>query len=132
MALPAASFAQDLTRPLPDAPISPLPPAAPPSTDPNEIPIAFAADKVEYAQNSEKVTATGNVVLRRDDQSVRSDVVTWDRNTGQILATGNVRMIDENGNQLFTDRVELTDELKTGAMENLLIALRQGGRLAAV
>jgi len=129
--VPGSALAQDLTRPVTDAPISPMPPAPPPETA-NEVPIAFAADRVEYAQNSEKVTATGNVVLRRQDQSVRSDAVTWDRNTGQIVATGNVRMIDENGNQLFTERVELTDELKTGAMENLLIALRQGGRLAAV
>lgn len=129
--LPAGALAQDLTRPLPDASTSPMPPAPPPETG-NEIPIAFAADRVEYAQNSEQVTATGNVVLRRQDQSVRSDTVTWDRTTGQIVATGNVRLVDQDGNQLFTDRVELTDELKTGAMQNLLIALRQGGRLAAV
>lgn len=129
--LPASAMAQDLTRPLPDASTSAVPPAPPPETA-GEIPIAFAADKVEYAQNSEQVTATGNVVLRRENQSVRSDTVTWNRETGQIVATGNVRLVDQDGNQLFTDRVELTDELKTGAMENLLIALRQGGRLAAV
>ena len=131
LAAPSSVWAQDLTRTLPEGTTA-LPPAAPPTSDPNDIPIAFAADKVEYAQNSDQVTATGNVVLRRDDQSVRSDLVTWNQKTGEIVATGNVRLIDENGNQLFTDRVELTDALKTGAMENLLIALRQGGRLAAV
>lgn len=131
LAAPGVAFAQDLTRVIPNQPTA-VPPAPPPSSDPNETPVAFAADKVEYAQNSDQVTATGNVVLRRDDQSVRSDVVTWNQETGQIVATGNVRLIDENGNQLFTERVELTDELKTGAMQNLLIALRQGGRLAAV
>ena len=131
LAMPATAFAQDLTRPIPEQSTA-VPPAPPPSSDPNEVPVAFAADKVEYAQNSDMVTATGNVVLRRDDQSVRSDVVTWNQKTGQIVASGNVRLIDEDGNQLFTDRVELTDELKTGAMQNLLIALRQGGRLAAV
>ncbi|MEW9856740.1 LPS-assembly protein LptD [Novosphingobium sp. M1R2S20] len=129
--LPAQAEAQDLGRPLPGDPITPVPPAPPPA-DGEEIPIAFAADKVEYAQDSEDVTATGNVVLRRDDQSVRADTVNWNQETGQIVASGNVRLVDENGNQLFTDRVELTDELKTGAMENLLIALRQGGRLAAL
>ncbi|VWX52165.1 LPS-assembly protein LptD [Novosphingobium sp. 9U] len=131
LAIPGSAWAQDLTRPLPDQPMS-VPPAPPPATNANEVPVAFAADKVEYAQNSQDVTATGNVVLRRDDQSVRADTVTWNQQSGQIVATGNVRLVDENGNQLFTDRVELTDELKTGAMENLLIALRQGGRLAAV
>ncbi|MET1374894.1 hypothetical protein ABUR95_16215, partial [Staphylococcus aureus] len=75
--------------------------------------------------------ASGSVVLRREGLSVRADNVTWNRDTGQIVATGNIRLVDEDGNQLFTDRVELTDELKTGAMENMLLALREGGRLAA-
>ncbi|MCW1431001.1 LPS-assembly protein LptD [Novosphingobium sp. JCM 18896] len=105
-------------------------PAAP-VVEASDGPIGFEADEVEYNDKADTVTAKGAVVLRRDDQSVRADQVTWDRNTGKIVATGNIRLIDEDGNQLFTDRVELTDELKTGAMENLLIALREGGRLAA-
>jgi len=95
-------------------------------------PVDFEADNVEYRFDEEDlVIASGNVVLRQNQQSVRSDTVTWDRNSGKILATGNVRMVDQDGNQLFTEQVELTDELKTGAMQNLLLALREGGRLAA-
>jgi len=127
---PEAAAAQDLERQLPDNPISPLPAAPPPETS-DTAQIAFEADKVEYNQNAETVTASGNVVLRRQQQSVRANTVTWNRTTGQIVATGDVRLIDEDGNQLYTDRVELTDELKTGAMENLLLAMREGGRLAA-
>ena len=63
---------------------------------------------------------------------MRADAVSWNRTTGQIVATGNIRFVDEDGNQLFTDRLELTDELKAGAMSNLLLAFREGGRLAAV
>ena len=106
------------------------------ATDAATSPVAFAADTVSYAWDSETVTATGNVVLRREGnsgpQSVRADKVVWNRKTGVIEATGNIRLVDEDGNQVYTDRVELTDELKAGAMENLLIALRDGGRLAAV
>jgi LPS-assembly protein len=93
--------------------------------------IAFEADRVDYRNEDEVVVASGNVVLVRGAQSVRADTVTWDRNSGQIVATGNIRFVDEDGNVLFTDRVELTDELKTGAMENMLLVLREGGRLAA-
>jgi len=93
--------------------------------------IHFEADKVDYANDSDVVTAHGNVILRRAGQTVRSDVVTWNRKTGQIEATGNIRSVDESGNILYTDKVELTDELKTGAMEDLLVVLREGGRLAA-
>lgn len=97
-----------------------------------ETPIAFEADRVEYRfETEDTVIASGNVVLRQNQQSVRAERVTWDRKSGQIVASGNVRMVDQDGNQLFTQRVELTDELKTGAMESLLLALREGGRLAA-
>ncbi len=138
-----AAWAQDDTVPTRTTPqpavrdrATPANPATPgavagASASPDQGPIAFEADEVEYNDNTDTVTATGAVVLRRQNQSVRADEVTWNRTTGQIVATGNIRMVDEDGNQLFTDRAELTDELKTGAMENLLLALREGGRLAA-
>ncbi|WP_296676414.1 LPS assembly protein LptD [Novosphingobium sp.] len=97
----------------------------------NTGPVAFEADGVSYDSNGDTVTAFGNVILRRGEQSVRSDQVTWNRKSGQIIATGNIRFVDQDGNQLFSDRLELTDEFKTGAMENMLLALREGGRLAA-
>ncbi len=121
-----AISAQTTPEPTPDVPAKAI------SADAGEGPIAFEADEVEYNDNAETVTASGSVVLRREDQSVRADQVVWNRNTGKIIATGNIRLVDSDGNQLFTDKVELTDELKTGAMENLLIALREGGRLAAL
>lgn len=126
---PLAARAQDAAVPTETTPQSAAPDA--PANADSEGPIAFEADEVEYNDNADTVTAKGSVVLRRSDQSVRADQVTWNRETGQIVASGNIRLIDADGNQLFTDRVELTDELKTGAMENLLLALREGGRLAA-
>ncbi|MFT4027059.1 MAG: LPS assembly protein LptD [Novosphingobium sp.] len=93
--------------------------------------IGFEADRLEYQQDSEVVKALGNVVLRRANQTVRADTVTWNRQTGQIFAEGNIRFVDADGNQLYVEKLELTDELKAGAMENMLLALREGGRLAA-
>lgn len=94
--------------------------------------IGFEADGASYDSENDLITVFGNVVLRRGEQSVRADQVVWDRKSGQIVAAGNIRFVDADGNQLFTDRIELTDELKAGAMENMLLALREGGRLAAI
>jgi LPS-assembly protein len=93
--------------------------------------IDFEATELSYDNEADTVIARGNVILRSEDRSVRADQITWDRRTGQIIATGNIRFVDEAGNQLFTDQVELTEEFETGAMSELLIALRAGGRLAA-
>ena len=104
-------------------------PAAAATEAPRQI--DFEASELSYNDQSDTVTARGNVILRSEDRSVRADEVVWDRKTGKIIATGNIRLVDEAGNQLFTDQVELTEEFDTGAMSELLIALRAGGRLAA-
>lgn len=93
--------------------------------------IDFEAEQLSYDNEADIVTARGNVVLRSKDRSVRANEVTWDRGAGSIIASGNVRLVDESGNQLFTETIELTDQFEAGAMADLLIALRAGGRLAA-
>jgi LPS-assembly protein len=93
--------------------------------------IAFEADSIAYDAENDIVSASGNVVARSGDQSVRANSVSWNRLTGEIVAQGNVRYIDDDGNQLFTEQLTLTDELRAGAMANLLLAFRQGGRMAA-
>jgi LPS-assembly protein len=118
--------APDLSTPLP-----PIDPATVPAAPTSDRQINFEANSVAYDQNSETVTAAGDVVLRSEDRSVRADQVIWNRTTGQIVGTGNVRFVDEDGNQLYTSRIELTDKFEAGAMEDLLLALREGGRLAA-
>jgi LPS-assembly protein len=123
-----------LDRPLAprQAEAAPLPPPGPGPDAQGNRRVAFEASQVDYDSDTEVVTASGDVVLRSGDQSVRADGVSWNRMSGQIVATGDVRLVDEDGNQLFTDRLELTDELKAGAMSTLLLVLREGGRLAAV
>lgn len=122
---PLTAQAQDAAEP--QDPVAQ--PAAPPVQA--EAQIQFEADGASYDDKSEIVSVFGNVLLRRGDQSVRADQLSWNRQTGQIIAAGNVRYVDADGNQLFTDSLELTDALKTGAMDNMLLALREGGRLAA-
>ncbi|RGP41151.1 LPS-assembly protein LptD [Altererythrobacter insulae] len=108
--------------------------------DPQSLPdmadgriIEFESDTLEYDTEGggELIIATGNVLLSSEDQSVRADEIRWDRQEQRIYASGNVRLVDESGNQLFTDAVELTERFEAGAIEELLISLRAGGRLAA-
>ena len=131
LACPAAAWAQAgpdlMARP---GELDPPPaPAAVPAAPAGQV--SFEADGASYDDGAATVTVNGNVILRRGEQSVRADTLTWDRTSGQIVATGNIRFVDADGNQLFTDRLELTDEFKAGAMENMLYVLREGGRLAA-
>lgn len=100
------------------------------TTDPEQV-IDFAADTLVYDNNTDIVTATGNVILVRGGYRLRAGEVVYNRRTGFVEARRNVIVIDPGGNQAFGDRVELSESLRDGAIENILLVLQGGGRLAA-
>lgn len=102
---------------------------APPRGGEREI--GFEADSLEYDSARDTVIARGSVVLREGERSVRADEVRWNRPAGEIFASGNVRYVDGDGNQLYASELELSDRFETGQLEDLLLVLREGGRLAA-
>jgi LPS-assembly protein len=93
--------------------------------------IDFAADQLEYQNDTDVVTASGDVQMVREGNRVRADRVVWNRKTGQVRAIGNVRIVNPGGDVAYGDSVVLTDTLKDGMVENLLIVLIDGGRVAA-
>jgi len=148
MASPAAAFAQPMPeeeppaalpvpggataaaqpgpgQPAPDRPGEPLLPGDP------EAPIQFSADRVEYDEKRETVTASGEVFLFREGYRLLADRVIWQRGTGEVRAQGNVRVSSPEGDRAYGDSVVLDDELRDGVIENLLVVLENGGRLAA-
>lgn len=93
--------------------------------------IGLSADKVVYDSENDIVTASGDVELTRDGYRLQADDVVWNRKTGKVTATGNIRSSGPNGETAYGETIELTDSLREGMVENLLIVLQQGGRLAA-
>ncbi|MFC4292541.1 LPS-assembly protein LptD [Sphingorhabdus arenilitoris] len=93
--------------------------------------IAFSAEKIDYDSQAEIVTAIGDVILNRDGYRLRADTVIWNRKTGEVTAQGNIRSIGPNGDIAYGDSIILTDSLKDGVVENLLLVMNDGGRLAA-
>ena len=93
--------------------------------------IDFAANGIEYDNDAYVVTAKGDVEMTREGNRLRADQVSWDRKSGRVTATGNVSVTNPGGDIAYGDSIELTDTLKDGAVENLLIVLTDGGRLAA-
>lgn len=130
LALTAAPANAQFVDPSPTSSPAPSPQAELSETMAGEV-IDFEAQQLTYDSHSDIVTARGDVLLSNGDRSVRANEVAWDRKAGSIIASGNVRLVDESGNQLFTDQIELNDQFEAGAMSDLLIALRAGGRLAA-
>ena len=119
--------AQDLTTPSIGLP---SPGDAPTPT--NEEEVTFAADTLAFDSDAEVVTATGNVRMARRGDRLRADKVIWNQQTGVVRAEGNVAVVNAGNDTLYGDSVELTDSMRDGVIENLLLVLNDGGRLAAV
>ena len=98
----------------------------------SEQQIGFAADNLNYDGDTEVVVAEGNVQMNREAIEMRADKVTWNRQTGQVFAEGNVMIKNPEGDIAYGDKIELTDTLRDGVVENLLVVLDNGSRLAAV
>jgi len=117
LALPTAAWAQD---------------AVPPAQPDAEPQIEFSADEVIYDSDADVVSAQGQVRMERDGNYVAADRVSWDRKSGRVLAEGNVVVVNPEGDKLIGERVDLSDSLRDGTVENLLLVLESGGRIAAV
>ncbi|MBA2771499.1 MAG: LPS-assembly protein LptD [Sphingomonas sp.] len=102
--------------------------AAPPSLEPA---VDFSADQVSYDSQAEIVTASGRVRMSREGNYLAADQIVWNRNTGEVRARGNVVVVNPQGDRLIGDSVVLTDTLRDGTVDNLLVALESGGRIVA-
>ncbi len=93
--------------------------------------IEFSADSVAYDSGADVLTASGAVRMSREGNYVAADSIVWTRRTGEVRAVGNVVLMTPEGDKLIGDNVVLTDTLRDGTIDNLLVALEQGGRIAA-
>ncbi len=108
---------------------APVAPASAPAEQ--EQVIEFSADTVSYDSNADVLTATGEVRMNREGNYLAADKVIWERKTGQVYAQGNVVVLTPQGDKLVGDKVQLTDTLRDGTVDNLLVVLENGARAAA-
>lgn len=107
-----------------------LEPAREPAAEAEDL-VEFAADELVYDERADTVTATGNVIVRRKTEVLTADRIVWDRRVRTVVAEGSVRIGDISGNIAVFDRAELSDDLRNGAISNMMLVLADGGRLAA-
>jgi LPS-assembly protein len=101
-------------------------------TPATEEEVTFAADTLTYDDDAQIVTATGNVRMARRGDRLRADKVSWNQQTGNVHAEGNVVVVNSSNDTVYAESADLTDSLRDGVIENLLLVLNDGGRLVAV
>lgn len=93
--------------------------------------IYLEADELINDEGASVLTAIGEVEGRYQDRTLRANRVDYNLETGQVLATGDVVLIDATGDVQYADKLELSDQLQAGTAANFTARLASGATTAA-
>jgi LPS-assembly protein len=107
-------------------------PAAENATSNKEsAPVDLQADNLSHDEQSQIITASGNVMLVQSGRILRADEIKYNLANDQAFASGHVVLNEENGDIHYADQVELEDNLKNGFVKGLKTYLADGSRFEA-
>lgn len=104
-------------------------PTAPPVDPKGEF--LLEADEVIYDRENDIVTARGSVEISQGDRVVKADVLSYNRKRKLVTASGNVVMLEPTGDTLFSDYLQVSDDLSNAIMENFKALLIDNSRIVA-
>ena len=93
-------------------------------------PVLFSADEVNYDDQYGLVIARGNVELTQGSRTVLADMVSYNERTDTVTASGHVSMLQDTGDVVFGNYVELTDSMREGFIQDIRMLLADRSRLA--
>ncbi len=93
--------------------------------------LLLVADELVYNRDVDTITAQGSVQIDYDGNKLVARQVTYDQKTGRLLATGNVQIVERDGNQIFADKIDITDDFKDGFVNALRVETIDNTRFAA-
>ena len=89
-------------------------------------PIEITADSLTYDKAKDTYYAEGHVLVVQGKSSIRADKMTVDMKASHATAYGNVETIDEGGNTLKGDNLEINIDTKIGVVINGTIFFKEG------
>jgi len=88
--------------------------------------VLLQADEITYDTAAGLVTARGHVEISDDQRTLLANEVVYNENANTVTATGNVSLQDATtGNVAFADSVELTQDLREGALKGFAALVGQ-------
>ncbi len=94
-------------------------------------PVLFSADQLGYDKRNALVIAQGHVEVVQGESIVLADNITYNQNTNEVFASGNVSLRQPDGNVMFAEKVRLKDSLQAGIIKNFRARLSDNSLFAA-
>ncbi|MEO1641862.1 MAG: LPS assembly protein LptD [Pseudomonadota bacterium] len=89
--------------------------------------VTLDADNIFVNEDTNTVIAEGNVEAQYQGRVMRADRLEYNRNTDKVRATGNVVILDPDGTQRFAEEIETDSNLSDGYAVGFSTRLPEGG-----
>ncbi len=96
----------------------------PPAGEDNAMPWKISADRIVYDQKENVYTASGKVIIQKQDHTLSAQTIRFNRNSMEASAEGNV-IIKVHEDQLRGDRMDINMRTGMGFIENGLIFIEK-------
>ncbi|CBI76239.1 Organic solvent tolerance protein [Bartonella clarridgeiae 73] len=84
-------------------------------------PLLLSADKLIYNRDANTISAQGNVQIEYDNNKAVAQRVTYNQKTGRVIAKGNVKIIQKDGNKIYSNYIDMTKDFGEGFVNSLRI-----------
>ncbi|MCB1493991.1 MAG: LPS-assembly protein LptD [Rhodobiaceae bacterium] len=101
-----------------------------PSVGPEEQ-MLVEADELIYDSVNETVTAQGNVQIYYGPYTLQADRVVYDQKAQRVRAEGNVRVTEPDGNVIYAEFANLSDDFRDGFVRSLTVETPDKTRITA-
>lgn len=98
------------------------------SEDPRLI---LVADELIYNRDQDLITAKGNIQIDYGEYKLVSRSIEYNQTTGRVRAIGNVELLEPNGNRIYADELDITDNFSDGFVQALRVETPDNTRIAA-
>ncbi len=98
---------------------------------PADSKLILSANDLTYNRDSQIVTVSGAVQINYGGYKMVAQRVEYNQKTGRMMAIGNIELVTPDGNRMYGDKMDITDNFKDGFVNALRIEMPDNTRLAA-
>ncbi|MGF9562403.1 LPS-assembly protein LptD [Neorhizobium sp. JUb45] len=88
------------------------------------------SNELTYNKDAQKVTATGGVQIYYNRYRMVAQRVEYDQATGRVMANGDIELIDPDGNRVYAEQLDVTDDFGQGFINSLRVETPDNTRMA--
>ncbi|MDE1994425.1 MAG: LPS-assembly protein LptD [Rhizobiaceae bacterium] len=93
--------------------------------------LILSSNELVYNKDTQVVTASGAVQINYGGYRMVAQRVEYNQKTGRMMALGNIELIGPDGNRMYGDKMDVTDNFSDGFVNALRLEMPDNTRLAA-